>query len=168
MTVEPWTWDGLTHPDVAATLAPAAVDLSWCDRLESAASDAITGKVLCVCAASAVAREVVSYGGGSPPATGALELLGRWIDDPTGERFEHIYSLVFGENSPEFDPYGTVWWALRTATSSLGNFEAGWALAAACSAAVESGLTPERTRSIAERELRSRTRSLRRLSAEQV
>ncbi len=158
MSDEPWTWDLLAHPNVSGVVAPSAVDLRWCDRLESAASNPIAGKVLCVCAAAAVAREVMTVWGADPPAPDALELLGRWIDDPTEERFERIRSLIFGDESPEFDSFGVVWWALRTATSSVGNFEAAWALKGTCDAAVEAGLTPEQTRSVVERELMSRSR----------
>jgi hypothetical protein len=155
----PWTWDAREHPDVAGVVAAPANDLAWCDRLETAPGDAVVGKVLCVCAAAAIAREVLmTLGGDARQADAALELLGRWIDDPTHERFERICSLIFEEGSPEFDPHGVVWWALRTATSSVGNFEAGWALGGACDAAVEAGFTPDQLRSVVERELSSRVR----------
>lgn len=160
MPEAPWTWDAREHPAVAGVVAAPAHDLGWCDRLETATEDAIVGKVLCVCAAAAVAREaLMSLGGDARQADAALELLGRWIDDPSDERFERICSLIFEDGSPAFDPHGVVWWALRTATSSVGNFEAGWALGGACAAAVEAGLTPEQLRSVAERELSSRSRS---------
>lgn len=114
--------------------------------------------MLCVCAAAAVAREALTtLGGDVREADAALELLGLWIDDPTDERFDRICSLIFEEGSPEFDPHGVVWWALRTATSSVGNYEAGWALSGACTAATEAGLTPERLRSVVEQELMSRS-----------
>jgi hypothetical protein len=154
----PWTWDLRANPSVLGVLGPSACDLRWSDRLESAASDATTGKVLCVCAASAIAREVIAARGVAPPAADALELLGQWIDDPTVERFDRICSFVFDAESPEFDPHGAVWWALRTATSSVGNSEAGWTLSGAWEAACEAGLTPERVRSVVERELMSRSR----------
>jgi hypothetical protein len=154
-----WTWDARKHPAVAGVVAGPAHALGWCDRLEAAPEDAVVGKVLCVCAAAAVARAVlITLGGDARQADAALELLGRWIDDPTDQRFERICSLIFEEGAPEFDPHGVVWWALRTATSSVGNFEAGWAFGGACAAAVEAGFTPEQLRSLVEQELSSRSR----------
>ncbi len=90
MVGEPWTWDEQTHPGVAAALATPARDLDWCDRLETAPQDATVGKVLCACAALAIARAVIAAGGDTPQATDALGLLDRWIDDPTDDRFEEI------------------------------------------------------------------------------
>jgi hypothetical protein len=168
MPDEPWTWDLRANPNVMGILNPSAGDLRWWDRLESAVPDATTGKVLCVCAGFAIAQEVIAAPGAAPPATDAMELLGRWIDEPTDARFARICSLIFGEESPEFDPHGAVWWALRPATSSIGNFEAGWALKGACEAAMEAGLTPERLRSVVERELMSRSRPAVRAAASQV
>src|SRR3954463_4013507 len=99
-----WTWDPSEHPAVAGVVGAPARDLGWCDRLETAPGDTIVGKVLCVCAAAAVAREVIMrLGGDSRPADAALELLGRWIDDPSDERFDRICSLIFEEGAPEFD-----------------------------------------------------------------
>jgi hypothetical protein len=87
----------------------------------------------------------------------AVDLLGRWIDDPTDERFERICSFVFGEGMPpHLDPHGVIWRALRTATSSVGAFEAGWALATVCSAAIDAGFDPEQLRGIVKQELLSR------------
>src|SRR4051812_21599530 len=116
-------------PQRHGDLAASAADLAWCGRLETAATDATVGKVLCLCAAAAVAREVLATRpGATQQAADALELLGHWIDDPTEERFERICSLIFGNGELcNFDPHGVVWWALRTATSSVGNYEAGWA-----------------------------------------
>jgi hypothetical protein len=153
-----WTWDGDSHPSVLAALAPPAGDDGWCDRLEDAAGDALTGKVLCVCAAAAVARAVLAASPETPPqAAAALNLLWQWIDDPTRERFDRICATIFAEGGPDaLDPHGLVWWSLRTATSSVGNFEAGWALAAACGAAEGAGFTPEQMRRVAEQELLSR------------
>jgi hypothetical protein len=155
----PWTWDAQEHPDVAVALAAPAADLGWCDRLETAPADPTVGKVLCVCAAAAIAREALaSHGGNASQAVAALELLDQWIDEPTEERLERICSLIFEEESPELDSHGVVGWALRTATSSVGNFEAGWALRTTCSAALEARLTPEQLHAAAERELSSRAR----------
>jgi len=156
MAVQPWTWDRGAHPRVSAVLAPPVAD-GWCDRLESA-GDALTGKVLCVCAAAAVARAVVAACSNSPHrAAEALELLWRWIDEPTDERFDRICATIFPEGEPPpLDPHGVVWWALRTATSSVGNGEAGWALASTCAAAEAAGFSPEQLRGLAEQELASR------------
>jgi hypothetical protein len=159
MPEAPWTWGVAEHPAVAGVLAAPAHDLGWCDRLETAPEDAVVGKVPCVCAAAAVAREaLMTLGGDARQADATSELLGRWIDDPTDERFDRICTLAFEEGSPEFDPLGVVWWALRTATSSVGNHEAGWALGGACAAATDAGLTPEQLRSVVEQELSSRSR----------
>jgi hypothetical protein len=139
-----WTWDASMHPGVASALTSS----NWCNELEQSASDPIIGKVLCVCAGLAVAREVV----GDSPANSseALKLLDDWIDDPTVERFDRICDIIFGpDESVEVGPHGVIWWALRTATSSVGNFEAGWALSSTCGAAVASGHDPEVLRAVA-------------------
>jgi hypothetical protein len=139
-------------------LAPPTAVGGWCAQLESAA-DALTGKVLCVCAAVGVARAVVSACSDCPEQAGAaLDLLEGWIDDPTEERFDQICATIFPEGElPTLDPHGVVWWALRTATSSVGNGEAGWALASTCGAAETAGFTPELLRDVAEQELAARS-----------
>jgi hypothetical protein len=135
-------------------------NLGWCGQLETAAADAVVGKVLCVCAAAAVAREVLAGDPGArPKGMEAVDLLVHWIDNPTDERFECICSLLCAEETPHLDPQGVLWWALRTATSSVGNFEGGWALEAVCSAAIDAGFSPEQVRGIVERELLARQRS---------
>jgi hypothetical protein len=159
MTDALWTWDAQEHPGVAGVLAVPPTTLGWCNRLETAPRDAIVGKVLCACAALAIAQKVLTtLDRDDPQAAAAMELLNRWIDDPTDERFDRICSLIFDEGSPEFDPYGIVWWALRAATSSVGNFEACWALEAVCDAALKAGLTPEHLQPVVEQELSSRLR----------
>ncbi len=94
----------------------------------------------------------------------AVDLLVNWIDDPTEERFERICSLIINDpESPDYnpDPHGVIAWALRTATSSVGNFEAGWALETACSASVCAGFNPEQIRKIVEQALLSRKSQVR-------
>jgi hypothetical protein len=158
MADQRWTWDRLSHPKVLAVLGPLAADLRWCDQLEAAAANALTGKVLSACVAAAVARAVLAACPDSPPpASAAMELLWRWIDEPNDERFDQICATIFPEGEPPpLDPHGVVWWALRTATSSVGNFEAGWALASTCRAAEDAGFSPEQLRRLAEQELLSR------------
>ena len=159
MPEERWTWDSSKHLAIAGVFEASDQDLGWCDRLEVAPKDAIVGKVLCVCVGAGVAREVVArLGGDTRPADAALELLGQWIDDPSDERFDQIYALIFKGELPRFDAHDVVSWALRVATSSVGNFEAGWALSSTCDHAMKAGLTPEQLRSVAERELASRSR----------
>lgn len=150
---ERWTWDAEAYPDVASALAA----LDWCDRLENAASDPLVGKVLCVCAALGVALHVVGELGADSRTADALDLLARWIDDPSEERFDRICGTIFGPDEPaQIGPYGVGWWALRTATSSVGNFEAGWALGSACGAAEAAGFTPEGVRVVAQRAVLAR------------
>ena len=151
---ERWTWAASLRSSIATALAGP----DWCDRLEQAGPDAVTGKVLCVCAAAAVGRAALAaYHDRPKQAAEALELLWRWIDDPTGERFDRICGIIFPEGDPPAqDPHGVVWWALRTATSSVGNYEAGWALASTCGAAETAGFSPEQLRGLAEQELASR------------
>ena len=149
---ERWTWDASSRPDIAAALAGT----DWSDRLERAGPDALTGKVLCACAALGIAREV-ARGGNDPTAAEALALLAEWIDDPTVKRFDRICGTIFGPGEqPELGPHGVVWYALRTATSSVGNGEAGWALGAVCGAAERSGFGPEVIRSFAASEVLAR------------
>jgi hypothetical protein len=145
---------------VETVVSKPSADFEWCGQLETSAEDAVVGKVLCVCAAAAVARAVSAADSVVRPlAAEALDLLVRWIDDPTEERFERICSLIFDEKDPPDhnpDPHGVIAWALRTATSSVGNFEAGWALESTCSAAVDAGFTFEQIRRIVEQELLAR------------
>lgn len=153
-----WTWDPTAYPPVADVLSEPTTDLGWCGRLEDAPADTLFGKVLCVCAASAVAREALKARSIlTAVAAEALVLLDDWIDDPTDERFDRICGLIFPpDRSPDFDPYGLVWWALRTATSTVGFSEAGWALGSTCGGAIAAGLTPDQLRVIAGRAVRAR------------
>jgi hypothetical protein len=158
-----WTWDDRTHPQVMGILDMPSGDLGWCDGVENAPTDALVGKVLCVCVGMAIAREVVSAELGGTDTFGKamepLDLLDQWVDRPTDERFQRICALLFDKKhgwATDFDGHGVVWWALRVATSSVGNFEAGWALHNVCSAAIESHFSDTGLREIAKRELVSR------------
>jgi hypothetical protein len=155
-----WTWNASAHPRVEGILSKPSTGLEWCGQLDISAEDAVVGKVLCVCAAAAVAQAVsVAEAVVGPLGKEALDLLVSWIDDPTKERFERICTLIFDEGEPPDynpDPHGVIAWALRTATSSVGNFEAGWALETACGAAIDAGLSPEQIRRIVVQELMSR------------
>jgi hypothetical protein len=157
-----WTWDDRTHPRAMGAIDEPGDNGEWCDRLETAPTDCIVGKVLCVCVGSAIANDVLGAESENPerlaPARMSLELLERWTDDPTEERFEQICDLIFKQKqlSENFDSYGVTWWALRVATSSVGNYEAGWALRTVRSAAMMAGVTDQALRAIAKRELLSR------------
>lgn len=114
--------------------------------------------MLCACAALAIAGGV-TRGHKDPAASESLALLGEWIDDPTEKRFDRICGATFGPGErPELGPHGVVWLALRTATSSVGNGEAEWALGAVCGAAARAGFGPEVVRGWAEREVLARQR----------
>jgi len=52
--------------------------------------------------------------------------------------------------------YCVIWWTLRTATSSVGNYEAGWALSAVSKAAEKSGLGTNKQQKIVEQALFAR------------
>jgi hypothetical protein len=159
MIQDSWTWDDQENSLICRVLGDETGDLGWCDYIEKAPADPLVGKVLCVCVAAGIAREVLaSINRDDAPAKVAIELLDRWIDEPTDERFERIGYLIFEEGSPEFDAHGVVLWALRTATSSVGNSEAGWALMSLCAGAMSSGFSVESLRGIAARELQSRRR----------
>lgn len=156
----PWTWDAHQHPNVAGVLAEPAVDEKWCDRLETAATDLVVGKVLCVCAAAAITREVLAGYGSEvhPDALAAIDLVEQWVDDPNVERFDRICATIFkGERLGHADPHGAVWYALRTSTSTADGYrEAAWALAATGDAAIRAGLTPERIKAAARRGVMAR------------
>jgi hypothetical protein len=153
---ERWTWGASSRSGIAAALAGP----EWSDRLERAGPDALTGKVLCVCAALGVAAEVVR-GHEDSTLSEALDLLAAWIDDPTDERFNRICDTIFGPGErPELGPHGVVWCALRTATSSVGNGEAGWALGAVCGAAQRAGFGPEAVRGFAGSAVMARQRDV--------
>lgn len=157
MSEEVWTWDEELHPDVVGVFSFIAPELAWCDRLETAPSDPVVGKVLCVCAALEIAREVMAaQGDNNQQAADALELLACWIDDPTEDRFKNIYSLIFGDESTDLGPEGVGSWALRTSTSSVGNYEAGWALSGTCHAAQRAGFSEQRLREVSERAVLAR------------
>lgn len=100
-----------------------------------AASDAVTGKVLCVIAGIAIARAVITKVPGAierqAEASQLLDLADAWIDEPTDERFDQITAFLFDDErelTEPNDPLKVVWRALRIASSSVGNYEAGWAL----------------------------------------
>lgn len=154
-TLEPgramWTCRKQDNPSVVELLE-ADDDGStnaWTDSLETAADDAVEGKVLCVCAALAIARHV--HGEQQPLLAGGvapLTLLEQWIDDPTNERFEQITQLLFVNRRIGVGPLPDriSWWALRVATASVGNYEAGWALRSLCENAAKLGVTPQEMR----------------------
>jgi hypothetical protein len=67
-------------------------------------------------------------------------------------------AVAAGAEPPDYipDPHGVIAWARRTTTSSVGNFEAGWALETTCSAAVDAGFTLEQIRRIVAQDLLAR------------
>ena len=58
MPTERWTWSASAHPRVESVVSKRSTSFKWCGQLETSAEDAVVGKVLCVCAAAAVARAV--------------------------------------------------------------------------------------------------------------
>jgi hypothetical protein len=112
-----------------------------------------------VSAASAIARAAIAAQGQKCQSINALELLDRWVDDATDEALGQISTLIFDERTDVGLPEVS-WWALRTATSSVGNCEAGWALAGTCRAAHRAGLGLDDLREIAARAVMLRRRSL--------
>lgn len=129
-----WTWDAIAHPTVSHVFFTARTGFQWYDDLENAPTDPVVGKVLCVVAGVAIARAVLekSFADHVALATSyeLLDLADAWIDDPTDARFGRITDFLFGDETvwPNSDPRNVVWAALRVATSSVGNYEAGWAL----------------------------------------
>jgi hypothetical protein len=161
-----WTWDDRMHPNVCQLVDEAKSVHDWCGHIENSPTDAIVGKVLCTCAALAIAKEVLATQicdvETRRKAAEPLVLLDQWIDSPTEDRSERIADLLHHEKqacSDDLDPYGVVWWTLRVSMSSVGNFEAGWALGTVCSAAQKSGFDDETLRLIAKRALQSRLRT---------
>jgi hypothetical protein len=155
------TWDGRKHPQVIGAFDESGGD--WCDCLEQAPNDVVVGKILCVCVAMAIAREVLlaemGHAENLRKAAEPLDLLNEWVNCPTDARFERICALIFDEKHllpDDRDPNGVVWWTLRVATSSVGNYEAGWALKSLCSAAGKACFSDNTLRAIAKRELLSR------------
>lgn len=150
-----WTWNAELHSGVARAFASPIQDIDrWCHNFENAPYDPVIGKVLCVCAASAIARAVLAdQPEQDAEATSALDLLDQWIDDPTDERFDQICAIISPEDEepPDLGPHGVGFWALRTATSSVGNYEAGWALSSTCGSAESAGVSNEQLRLIVER-----------------
>jgi hypothetical protein len=135
-----WFWDNQQNSHVEDLLIDASIDPAWRHRLEKSADDPLVGKLLCVCAAIGIARTVFPPESPSD-ARAALEILESWVDNPTTDSFGILCRLIFddtvgntGNDLPE-----AVWWAIRTATSSVGNYEASWALSGAWDAAVRAG-----------------------------
>ncbi len=144
-----WTCRAADNPLIVELIDGATKGSeAWFERLECEAESALHGKVLCVCAGAVIARRALVAEPGSPLSEQALALLEGWIDEPTEARFAHIAALLFGDDGggpqPELDEIA--WWALRVATSSVGNFEAGWALGALCDVALNRGLAFEEVR----------------------
>ena len=152
---ERWTWDPALNPKVVAILSGGG-EGEWYDSLESAANDCVVGKVICVCAARAMACEALKQPGIDPASAEALDLLGRWIDAPSDERFEGLRWRAYDDDSPEFDSHGCVWWAIRTAMSAVGFTGASWALSSAFAAAEAAGLGRDQIRQAAFQEIAAR------------
>jgi hypothetical protein len=72
MAGETWTWDPQAHPRIVSLLADSAGGVGWCMRLDRDLRDPVVGKILCVCAAAGVAREVLAVGPGFGPAAANL------------------------------------------------------------------------------------------------
>jgi hypothetical protein len=130
-----WTWEAAIHPRVPQIFSSPGSTVSWQDELENAAEDAVTGKVLSVVAGTAIARAVIERlfpdHERRNEALDLLDLCDAWVDDPTDERFDKIACFLFEDNralAEPNDPLKVAWGALRVATSSVGNYEAGWAL----------------------------------------
>lgn len=141
--VKRWTWDAAEHPEISIVFSSASRS-RWSDALENAARDAVTGKVLCVVAGLAIARAVIEkeYSGHelSAECVVLLDLANAWIDDPSDEKFEQITQFLFDDKREwceSRNPLKVAWGALRIASSSVGNYEAGWALSVVVSDATE-------------------------------
>lgn len=147
-----WSWNEQDHPHIVAAFARD----NWPDELEKRASDIVTGKVLCVCAAAAIATDFLATKSAVPESVReVIQLLTSWIDDPSEDRFDRICSIIFDE-SISLNSFETVWWALRTATSAVGCYEAAWALDTTCERAMESGINTDHIRGVAEMEIMAR------------
>lgn len=132
---ERWTWNSAEHPGISHVFSSAKSTSQWYDDLEKSASDAVTGKVLCVVAGLAIARAVIETEFPDherlAESISLLDLADAWIDDPSDDRFDKIAEFLFDEGREwpvADDPLKVVWGALRIATSSVGDYEAGWAL----------------------------------------
>jgi hypothetical protein len=141
---------------VASLLAGTSHDDGWCASLEQLVVDPIVGKVLCVCASIGIAHSVVTRAG-SKHLLPVLSLLNAWVDQPSDHHFRELEQFLASfEPLPEDSAAETIWWALRSATCTVGNFEAEWALHSACSAAARAGLSPREISEAAAAELRGR------------
>lgn len=162
MREEAWTWDAKAHPRAVAIIDSPTIGAEWCDRLETAAENAVIGKLWCVCVAESAARaalEADEHRHSRRRDAEALDLLVCWIDAPTEARFDGICTFLFNERGErESTLHEAVWWALRTAAASIGNLEVAWALASTFDAALRAGLTPEQLGATAIHALRSRRR----------
>jgi len=154
MATTGWRWSGTEHPRVDALLGILESGQEWDFELETVADDARVGKMLCVCAAAAVARYTVEQAGARADE---LDVLDAWVDAPTEELLASIWKRVLhGRLDRTSDVDDVVWWALRSATASVGDFEAGWALEMTCEAALRRGVTAGRVKAIVRRALAGR------------
>jgi hypothetical protein len=157
-----WTWSASDAPDVKALLMSPLQDLEWCHSLNTT-KQVVTGKVLTVCAALSIAREYLQHKDSKQITSDdfeALEFLEAWINEPTIDRFEQICLMLFGEeetNEPYTNLNPVVWWALRTATSSIdGCGEIEWVLENLCQTMVEEGFSPLWLSTVALKEIKHR------------
>lgn len=162
MSTTTWTWSAGAHPALVRVVEDASHIDDWVAALDGAASDVVTSKVVCVCAAFGIATRATGRqaGGASTVDKEHLALLISWVDEPTDARFERICTELFGpESSTNHEPRvsDVVFWALRTATSSVdGCAEAAWALEATCDAASSVGLAPMEIKTAALEQVRRR------------
>jgi hypothetical protein len=142
-----WTWTVTENPRVTSVFSSSHSKSHWYDDLENAPEDPIIGKVLCVVVGVAIARVVIAKvypnDGRLNEAVALLDLAEAWVDNPTDDRFAQITEFLFKDHHEWHegsDPFKVVWGALRIATSSVGNYEAGWALSCVVDDAIGVGL----------------------------
>lgn len=157
---ELWAWDSRREPGVYAAFDVSG-DLDWCDSLEDAPEDAVDGKVACTVAALGVVESVLEKTGelNRADVQMARATLRTWIGTGSDDAADQVFALAFsGDEEEPPTPRGrelpeVLSWALRCATSSVGNYEAGWALRGCAQRALDLGLTPQALKEAARREL---------------
>lgn len=141
-----WSWSVSANPDVSTALAASECNSDWCYGLEASAAEAVTGKVICVVIAIAIAREHLQtqfqLHRELQEGLRLLDFAESWVDNPTNETFEQIEKWLFDSSTSvsEDGPLRTTWGVLRAVTSAPGCKEAAWALAMVVDDAKAGGL----------------------------
>lgn len=96
---------------------PEAKADSWAAGLSASAADALTAKVICVCAGLGISVALDM----TPAGHDGVTLMDSWLDEPTERAFNQVVTVYHDERVPD-----VVAQTARVAMSSVGNDEESW------------------------------------------